>query len=89
MDLLFVELADSSGEIFALHPVKKELSNLFTTAFVLHSGNSFFFFLLLILVVYWAETVLWVACLVFCFCVFSLDLPNALFVKRKRSPAIA
>jgi len=84
----FVELTDSSGELFALHPVKEKLSNLFAAALILGSGGRLIFFLLFVLVVDWTETVLRVPCLVLCFCVFGLDLPNALFLKGKRSPAI-
>jgi len=89
MDLVFVELADSSSELFSFHSVKKELGNLFAAAFIFSSGDSLFFLLFLVLVVNWAETILRVPCLVLCFCVFSLNLPNALVLERKRSPAIS
>lgn len=89
MDLVFVELTDSSSELFSLLAIKKELGNLFAAAFIFSSGNSLFFLLLLVLVVNWTETILWVPCLVLCFCVLSLNLPNALVLERKRSPAIS
>jgi hypothetical protein len=89
MYLIFVELADSSRELVALHPVKEKLSNLFATALIFSCGCGLFFFLLLILIVDWAETILRVPCLVLSFGVLSLNLPHTLFLKRKRSPAIA
>lgn len=89
MYLVFVELADSSSELVALHSVKEELSNLFAAAFIFSCGCGLFFFLFLILVVDWAETVLRIPRLVFSFGVFSLDLPYTLLLERKRSPAIA
>jgi len=89
MYLIFIKLADSSRELVALHSVKEKLSNLFTAAFIFSCGCRLFFFLFLILVVDWAETVLGVPCLVLSFGVLSLDLPHTLFLKRKRSPAIA
>jgi hypothetical protein len=89
MHLILVQLANSSSELIAFHPVQKKLRNLLAPPLILSSRRSLLFFLLLVFVVHGPEPVLGVPRLVLGFGVLSLDLPYALFLEGKRPPAIA
>ena len=87
--VVVVKVADGGCEFVAFLPFEEELSNLFATALVGRGGLLLVLLLFLVLVVDRAETVLGIACLVFCLCVLGLQLPYALFFEWESFPAVA
>lgn len=82
-----IETLDRSGELLTLHSLEKQLGDIFTTLLVL-CGNDRLGLLIFVLIVYRTKTIVGVHLLVFCLCMFCLDLPDTLFLQRKGAPAV-
>ena len=86
--LALVQLADSSGELVTLHPLEQQLRDLLAPSFILGGCERLVLLLGLVLVVHGSETVAGVSLGVGLLFLLGLDLPNALFLERKRAPAV-
>jgi hypothetical protein len=84
-----VKAAYSCCELVAFLPFEEELSDLLATALIGWGGLLLVLLLFLVLVVDGTETVLGIARLVFCLCMFRLDLPYSFFFEWEGFPAVA